>query len=399
MNFFRDRKRDFSSAVINSSHRPIFEFLRQLYTDAIQDLNLNLDKKHSQLSISAVIKTNEDVDEKGSSVERFFVHNSLTILSVRYAHQSKIETFLLPAAQMEQLPSTEYPSRLRFNLSWKESAAEGAWTLDGVVPGENDIRLVVLASINDLMRYTVNTISERAPRLRVGDLSLTTGLRDLLLEKSRLAEMFYAQQETLQANVAREMHDTVLADLLSLSREIASGKPLVAASICAVLDEIASRIRVFCQDFSSRDLQDWGLSEALGVLVERTIERTGKNIQLRSNLEEERELPFEVSLHIFRIAQEALNNALKHSQATKIQLTLKQSRQELYLCVKDNGVGFIFPISRTADEKSGGLGLGGLKERSDLLTSLGFPSIVTIDSQPGAGSSVVIRVDTSSARN
>jgi signal transduction histidine kinase len=391
MHFFKGRK-DNLSATIRMRNRTMLSFLHGLYAEAVKDLNANVGDKNIQLTITEILSTTELVGESSAKVHRFFVHHLTASLSARY-NSSALEVFLLPASQIALVPQSEYSSRLRYKLEWNEAGQDSSWRLDGQTPGENDVRLVILASLNDLMSFA-EKMEGKSPRLRIGDLSLTTGLRNLMLEKTQLVSQLFLQQEALQASVARELHDSVLAELHFLEREIGSGRPYTANQICTALAGIGDEIRGFCEDFTSRDLKDWGLVHALNIMVERMRDRSGNEIAVTSN-GAIGELPFDVALHIYRIAQESLNNAIKHSHSTQIKLTLEQSQQELLLQIEDNGVGFDFPVGSRTQERSG-MGLGVLKERSDLLTAMGYPAQLSISSTPGSGSTMTLRVDTAS---
>jgi signal transduction histidine kinase len=389
MHFFKDRKGNLSSAI-RVRNRTILTFLQGLYTEAGKDLNANVGDINTQLTITEILSTTEMSGETRTKVDRFFVHHLTASLSARF-NSSTMEVFLLPASQIGLVPQSEYPSRLRYRLEWNEAGQDSSWLLDGQTPGENDIRLVILASLNDLMSFA-EKMEGKSPRLKIGDLSLTTGLRNLMMEKTQLVSQLFSQQEALQAGVARELHDSVLAELHFLEREIGSGRPYTTKQICSALAGIGDEIRGFCEDFTSRDLKDWGLVHALNIMVERMRDRTGNEIAMISNGTVS-ELPFDVALHIYRIAQESLNNAIKHANSTQIKLTLQQSHQELLLQIEDNGVGFDFPAGNRTEERSG-LGLGVLKERSDLLTAMGYPALLSVSSSPGSGSTMTLRVDT-----
>jgi signal transduction histidine kinase len=95
-------------------------------------------------------------------------------------------------------------------------------------------------------------------------------------------------------------------------------------------------------------------------------------------------LPTDVEEGLYRIAQEALNNALKHAQAKCIAVKLRQGAQAVTLEVNDDGIGF---DPSTAREQRG-LGLPGMEERA---TGLG--GRLAVNSRPGEGTSVKVEVD------
>ncbi|MEJ2711413.1 MAG: ATP-binding protein [Anaerolineales bacterium] len=93
--------------------------------------------------------------------------------------------------------------------------------------------------------------------------------------------------------------------------------------------------------------------------------------------------PIRTETGLFRIAQEALNNALKHAQASQVQVTLKQDQDtgNLVLAISDNGTGF------DTQMRSGGVGLRGMRARADELNGK-----LWIESEPGQGTRVSVEV-------
>jgi two-component system sensor histidine kinase DegS len=100
-----------------------------------------------------------------------------------------------------------------------------------------------------------------------------------------------------------------------------------------------------------------------------------------------RRLPPEVELTLFRIAQEAINNARKHSQASQVVTIVEFDEGRVKIIVKDDGQGFELP-DRTGDLATmGKLGLIGMHERAHLLDGT-----LTVRSEPGEGTTVTVNV-------
>ncbi len=89
-------------------------------------------------------------------------------------------------------------------------------------------------------------------------------------------------------------------------------------------------------------------------------------------------------INIYRIVQESLNNVLKHSEATNALVEIKRDEKSLIIIIKDNGKGFDTADSRN---KGGGLGLVGLKERTQLLGGKLF-----VDSKINEGTKIEVRI-------
>ena len=120
---------------------------------------------------------------------------------------------------------------------------------------------------------------------------------------------------------------------------------------------------------------------ALQARLEAVEERAGLETEFK--VEGEGHLPLEIEEELYRIAQEALNNALKHAQARRITVSLRQDQRTVTLEIADDGIGF---DPSTALEY-GGLGLDGMEERAAQLGAR-----LTVQSRPGEGTRVTVEV-------
>jgi two-component system NarL family sensor kinase len=100
---------------------------------------------------------------------------------------------------------------------------------------------------------------------------------------------------------------------------------------------------------------------------------------------EEFEVPDELKTEIFRILQEAMNNAAKHSKASRVTVALKQVLGDLQLVVGDDGVGFS-PEEHRRRASDGGFGLVSMRERAEL-----FGGSLILTSESGEGTMVLAR--------
>ena len=115
--------------------------------------------------------------------------------------------------------------------------------------------------------------------------------------------------------------------------------------------------------------------------------RAGVQARLQTEIGEEIELPTAVEEELYRIAQEALNNSLKHAQATSItvRITVTPDKQRVVLEVADDGRGF----DPQALEDKGGLGLRSIRERVE-----GLGGVLNVSSSPGQGTIVTVELET-----
>ena len=128
-----------------------------------------------------------------------------------------------------------------------------------------------------------------------------------------------------------------------------------------------------------------GLTVALRSYLEEQSARSGLSIDFASTADG-KSLPSEIALALFRIAQEATTNAIRHSQAKRVLVSLDHIKDQIKLVVRDNGIG----ISPQFREKAGDrrkLGLQGIEERTAMLGGE-----FALRSNPGAGTAVSVQV-------
>lgn len=146
-------------------------------------------------------------------------------------------------------------------------------------------------------------------------------------------------------------------------------------------------VRRIIYDLRPMALDDLGLIPTLRKYLYTTEEYNGKvkiHFQCIGETEDQRLAPqFEVAL--FRLAQEAVSNALKHSESEEITVKVEITKDFVILMIKDNGKGF--DLKEAKEKKNKSFGLLGMKERVDLLEGT-----MTIDSKIGLGTFIMIKV-------
>lgn len=216
-------------------------------------------------------------------------------------------------------------------------------------------------------------------------LSLLANQAGLFLQNSRLHQKERDVAVLEERNrLARELHDSVTQLLFSLTLNLEAAGSLVtqrpekASSLITRSQEMASEalaeMRSLIFELRPAALQEKGLAMALTNHVNLFRRRQGVEVAL--TLEGEERLPPEMEFCLYRIAQEALNNVVKHAQATQVTITYRVSPAEASLTVQDNGVGFD-PARGPGAESFGMLGM---RER---LESLG--GTLRVESTPGSG--------------
>jgi signal transduction histidine kinase len=204
-------------------------------------------------------------------------------------------------------------------------------------------------------------------------------------------------QEAERARLARVLHDGPVQDLIALGQRAEMALRLVergeAEAAEALLEELRSaelaaveELRRLIHALRPSYLEDLGFFPALDMLVRQASKQTAARVTLNNACPDRRLAP-EVELAAYRIAQEALNNALQHAQAQHISLRVRCDSYHLELLVVDDGVGFELTERPDILTQAGHFGLLGMRERATLLGgSLG------IVSAPGEGTRVTVRL-------
>ena len=214
--------------------------------------------------------------------------------------------------------------------------------------------------------------------------------------RSLAAHLREAREEE-RTRVAREIHDelgqylTGLKMDISLLREMIekSGEKINKSSILekiasasGLLDTTVRSVRKLSSDLRPAVLDNLGLCAAIEWQADEFQNRMGIRCDCYLT-EEELDIPSEYMTDIFRIFQESLTNAAKHSKATRISIELRKENNYYILEIKDNGIG----ISEEDKTKLNTFGLLGIKERTLL-----FGGSADITGIPGKGTTVCVKI-------
>lgn len=212
---------------------------------------------------------------------------------------------------------------------------------------------------------------------------------DRLAEERRAgARAALTAQERERLRIGRALHDeagqTLTAIALEVERAASESPPdqrEQMAALAAQLHESLDEIRRISRDLRPEALDDLGLINALIALTSRVGRQSGVRIERRLSGQLP-PLPTELELVIYRVAQEALTNVLRHAQASHCLIALESSDGEVELRVTDDGVGI--PSERVNSDT---IGIEGMRERALLGNGT-----LNIQSRPGQGTQVTLRL-------
>ncbi len=210
---------------------------------------------------------------------------------------------------------------------------------------------------------------------------------------ARLTEM----EEAERKNIAIELHDRVGQNLsalninLNIIKSRMRGGLIDSAEICfsdsfLLIEKTTEQIRDIMSDLRPPNLDDHGLIAALRWHAAQQTKRTGLKIEIEGNSSAPRQ-PLEIEMVFFRIAQEALNNIIKHAKAHAAKISVEQEDGRIRMIIRDDGIGFDTERIINHHRVHPGLGLIAMNER---VSALG--GTFSIESVMGKGTQVIIEV-------
>ena len=251
---------------------------------------------------------------------------------------------------------------------------------------------VDLSSPRPLLPASIDGVGETEEVARI-ELAFLRMMRRLEAERRRAGSATLHAQEEERARVARDLHDEVNQSLTGLLLRLEAAReaapPELEAEIAAtkaLANQAMRELLSLARQLRPTALDDLGLVAAIGGQVEQL-----GHGEIEARLEAEgdfSDLGDDQQLVVYRVAQEALNNAARHSEAQRVDVRLRREPSGgVVLEVSDDGRGFAF------DESQRGLGIGGMRERALLVGAE-----LTIESRPGAGTTVRLNVPGESDR-
>jgi len=241
----------------------------------------------------------------------------------------------------------------------------------------------------------VASISDQVA-VAVENAQLYEALRRKEKARGELLRKIISIQEEERKRIARELHDEISQSLTGLAfnlEALVAGLPGGSSELRDTLEELKDltlnmldEIHRVIYQLRPSLLDDLGLVAAVQWLAENYLEEAGIEVRFRA-VGEERGLAPEVQIAVFRIAQEAITNVVRHARAARVDIAIRFRAGAVAVEIADDGRGFSVEEMLSSRETDRGLGLLGMKERAELLDGR-----LVIESHPGAGTRIAFEI-------
>jgi len=213
------------------------------------------------------------------------------------------------------------------------------------------------------------------------------GFREAVFALRHLNEMLELEVK----RIAHALHDeagqllvAVHLALADVSRDLPVPLRERVGHVNVLLDQVDEQLRRLSHELRPTILDDLGLVPAIEFLAEGISKRANQTISVHASLNDR--LPTSIEIGLYRVVQEALTNAAKHSRASNVHIQMDRPVGLVRCSVRDDGAGFDV-AAVLASRGGGGLGLLGMQER---LNALG--GSLEIQSLPGRGTTLLIKI-------
>src|SRR6201993_2571046 len=216
------------------------------------------------------------------------------------------------------------------------------------------------------------------------DITRRKQMEEVLSDMSR---KLIESQEQERARIGRELHDDInqrLA-LLNVELERLQEKPsevgIRVQELRNQVTDISNDVQALSHDLHSSKLEYLGVVPGIKSWCKEFAERQRMEIDFKSDVPTA--VPLEIGRSLFRVLQEALHNALKHSGVKRVEVQLREESGEIHLIVSESGLGFDVEVAK----QSKGLGLTSMRERVRLVNGM-----ISIESKPMGETTIHVRV-------
>lgn len=213
--------------------------------------------------------------------------------------------------------------------------------------------------------------------------------KEIQLQQTISSKIIEAQEEE-RKRIAKDIHDGIGQMLTALKFNVESLNPNNIETIPKKIDdlkalskELIQGVRMATFNLTPPELTDHGIASALQTLTQKIAKLTNKNILFDNSSDFEGRYASLIEINLYRIAQEAVNNAIKYAESNFILVRINHSKNLLSISIEDDGKGF--DIEKVSQRKSKGMGLVFMEERIKYVDGRLF-----INSEKGSGTKITI---------
>ncbi|MGC6431555.1 MAG: ATP-binding protein [Jejuia sp.] len=251
-------------------------------------------------------------------------------------------------------------------------------------PTEEQPELLIIAS----------EITERKQAQIEIDRLTAASFEEKMSQQKIISSKIIENQEKEQNRIAKDVHDGIGQMLTGLKYNLESINPdnlektkAKVTHLKELTENIIKGVRTATFNLTPPELTDHGIVPALTKLAQELSRLTGKAIVLFNKTDFNLRLESLAEINIYRIAQEAINNAIKYAESTHIIVSLSHSKNMLSIVVDDNGKGFNPEKVKKVKTGDGGMGMTFMKERIKYIDGRLF-----VTSEEGKGTRVTLNI-------
>lgn len=332
----------------------------------------------------ARIRPSGTIVEIGSKISKLFGFNK-NITNINFSE-------VISNNQNEQLIIENLISKHKKNGWQGEVKAttkkdKGVWLEMAIIPFNavgNNLELLVIAS---------DITDRKEAQLEIERLTQAS-FAEKMNQQKIISSKIIENQENEQNRIAKDVHDGIGQMLTGLKYNLESidlknidKAKIKVDQLKLQAEDIIKGIRTATFNLAPPELTDHGVVPAITKLTQELAKLTGKNIVLYSKTNFNQRLDSLVEINIYRITQEAINNAIKYAESTHIIVTITHTEKMLSIVIDDNGKGFIPSKVEKKKNGDGGMGLTFMQERIKYINGRIF-----LNSEPNKGTKVTLNV-------
>ena len=295
--------------------------------------------------------------------------------------------------RLRDLAQRAYETR---DIAYETATYEGALLALPLMSGDTPIGVVGLAHAGAFSNLAVLQTLARQLVIAIENARLYERVQQKEELRGELLERVVAAQEEERKRLARELHDQTGQTLTGLAMGLRSMEALLQKSPSQAeqrlleLERMSASavddLRELIADLRPSQLDDLGLVPALREMAKHIAERS--HMQVEFNVTgNRRRLRAQVETILYRLAQEALNNAARHSRAQRVVLNVNFVPQSVTLDIRDDGIGFVPDQIVNTQATRRAWGLLGMQERVMLVGGA-----LQIESSPGKGTHLMAKI-------